>query len=48
MIAAKSFMRFSDRSEQKPCKKTEYVLIGTLISFTITIILGLLMKAYLK
>jgi hypothetical protein len=48
LIAAKSILRFSDRSEQKPRKQTEYVLIGTLISFTITIILGLLMKAYLK
>lgn len=48
LIAAKSILRFSDRSEQKPRKQTEYVLIGTLISFTITIILGLLMKAYLR
>ncbi|MGV3504764.1 MAG: DUF3307 domain-containing protein [Adhaeribacter sp.] len=48
LIAAKSILRFSDRTEQKPRKQTEYVLIGTLISFTITIILGLLMKAYLK
>jgi hypothetical protein len=48
LIAAKSILRFSDKLEQKPRKQTEYVLIGTLISFTITIILGLLIKAYLK
>lgn len=47
LIAAKSILRFSDRSEHKPRKQTEYVLIGTLISFTVTIVLGLLMKYYL-
>ena len=47
LIAAKSILRFSDRTEHKPRKQTEYVLIGTLISFTVTIVLGLLMKNYL-
>lgn len=48
LIAAKSILRFGDRSEQKPRKQTEYVLIGTLISFTITIILGLLLRYLVK
>ncbi len=44
LIAAKSILRFSDKSESGARKQTEYVLIGTLISFTITILLGLLVR----
>lgn len=42
LIAAKSILRFSDKSEAGARKQTEYVLIGTLMSFAITIIIGFL------
>ena len=45
LIAAKSILRFSDKSETGARKQTEYVLIGTLMSFAITILLGLLVRA---
>lgn len=41
LIAAKSILRFGDRHQANPRKNTEYVLIGTLMSFTISIIIGL-------
>lgn len=44
LIAAKSILRFSDKSESGARKQTEYVLIGTLMSFAITILLGLLVN----
>lgn len=44
LIAAKSILRFSEKSETGARKQTEYVLIGTLMSFAITIILGLLVR----
>lgn len=47
LIAAKSILRFSDKSESGARKQTEYVLIGTLMSFAITIIIGLLVRHFL-
>lgn len=44
LIAAKSILRFSDKSETGARKQTEYVLIGTLMSFSLTILLGLLVQ----
>lgn len=44
LIAAKSILRFSDKSETGARKQTEYVLVGTLMSFSITIIIGLLVR----
>ncbi|APG59618.1 DUF3307 domain-containing protein [Christiangramia salexigens] len=44
LIAAKSILRFSDKSETGARKQTEYVLIGTLMSFSITIIIGFLVR----
>lgn len=44
LIAAKSILRFSDKSEIGARKQTEYVLIGTLMSFTVTILVGLLIR----
>lgn len=41
LIAAKSILRFSDLSRAKDRKLTEYVLIGTLLSFSMAIIVGL-------
>lgn len=42
LIAAKSILRFSDAKNAR--KQTEYVLIGTLMSFAICIIIGLAVK----
>lgn len=44
MIAAKSVFRFSDLAEAKQRKLTEYVLIGTLLSFGIAVLIGILIK----
>lgn len=44
LIAAKSILRFADKNDASARKQTEYVLIGTLMSFSITIILGLLIR----
>jgi hypothetical protein len=44
LIAAKSILRFSDKAKSGARKQTEYVLIGTLMSFSLTIIVGLLMN----
>ena len=44
MIAAKSVFRFSDLAEAKQRKLTEYVLIGTLLSFGIAVLVGVLVK----
>lgn len=44
MIAAKSVFRFSDLAEAKQRKLTEYVLIGTLLSFGIAVITGIIVK----
>ena len=44
MIAAKSVFRFSDLAEAKQRKLTEYVLIGTLLSFGIAILTGILIN----
>lgn len=42
LIGAKSILRFSDTKGAR--KQTEYVLIGTLMSFAICIIIGLLLR----
>lgn len=47
LLAAKSIFRFGDLKEAKDRKLTEYVMIGTLISFGIAIITGLIMQALL-
>lgn len=44
MIAAKSVFRFSDLAEAKQRKLTEYVLIGTLLSFGIAILTVILIN----
>ncbi len=44
MIAAKSVFRFSDLAEAKQRKLTEYVLIGTLLSFGIAVLVGILIR----
>lgn len=42
LLAAKSIFRFGDLKEHKEIKLTEYILIGTLLSFGIAILTGLL------
>lgn len=44
LITAKSVFRFGDLKESKHRKLTEYILIGTLISFGIAIVVGILFK----
>ena len=44
LLAAKSIFRFGDLKEAKDRKLTEYVLIGTLLSFGIAIVVGLLLE----
>lgn len=41
LIAAKSIFRFGDLQESKDRKMTEYILIGTLLSFSLAITAGL-------
>ncbi|MHC0440912.1 DUF3307 domain-containing protein [Flavobacterium sp. 3-210] len=47
LLAAKSIFRFGDLKEAKDRKLTEYVMIGTLISFGIAIVSGLVIQALL-
>ena len=42
LLAAKSVFRFSDLRDATDRKRTEYILIGTLLSFSIAIILGMI------
>jgi len=44
LLAAKSIFRFGDLKEAKDKKLTEYVLIGTLVSFGTALLLGLLVQ----
>jgi hypothetical protein len=48
LIAAKSVFRFGDLSRAKDRKLTEYILIGTLISFGLAISVGLLYEYLTK
>lgn len=41
LLAAKSVFRFGDLTQAKDRKLTEYILIGTLLSFTVAIVTGL-------
>jgi hypothetical protein len=42
LLAAKSVFRFGDLKESKDRKLTEYILIGTLLSFGIAILIGVM------
>lgn len=42
LLAAKSIFRFGDLKEARDKKLTEYVLIGTMMSFIITIVVGMI------
>lgn len=45
LLAAKSIYRFGELKEASDIKKTEYIMIGTFLSFTIAIVVGLVIKA---
>lgn len=47
LLAAKSVFRFGDLRQAQDRKLTEYVMIGTLLSFGIALILGLTTRAIL-
>ncbi len=47
LLAAKSIFRFGELKNASEIKVTEYVLIGTLSSFTIATIIGLITKLFL-
>lgn len=47
LITAKSVFRFNDLKERNNRKLTEYILIGTLISFGLAILTGLIYTNYL-
>ena len=44
LITAKSILRFNDIKGPEQRKEAEYVLIGTLMSFCISIVIGLLFR----
>lgn len=46
LITAKSILRFRDQKGQQ--RMTEYILLGTLLSFTSAMVIGILMKWLLK
>jgi len=44
LLAAKSIFRFGDLKESKERKLTEYVMIGTLLSFGLAVLIGILVN----
>ena len=48
LLAAKSVFRFGDLRKAKDRKLTEYILIGTLLSFGISIGVGLLTQWFIS
>lgn len=48
LIAAKSVLRFNDLTRSKDRKLTEYILIGTLLSFSLALLFSLLYFYFLK
>ena len=47
LLAAKSIFRFGDLKEAQDLKLTEYVLIGTLLSFGIAIVTAMLAQMFM-
>ncbi|KUK76691.1 MAG: Uncharacterized protein XD92_1104 [Proteiniphilum acetatigenes] len=46
LVAAKSVFRFGDLKDSRDRKITEYILIGTLLSFGIAIVVGVVARAF--
>jgi len=47
LMTAKSILRFGDKDKQAE-KKTEYILVGTLLSFAASALLGIIISYFLK
>ncbi|MDZ7853283.1 MAG: hypothetical protein U5L98_11735 [Halomonas sp.] len=47
LLAAKSVLRFGDLRDSRDRKLTEYVLLGTLLSVSTTLVLGMLVRLML-
>jgi hypothetical protein len=48
LLAAKSIFRFGELKSETEIKRTEYILIGTLLSFGLAVCIGMLMKVTLN
>jgi hypothetical protein len=48
LIAAKSILRFNDIKGDNMRKEAEYILIGTLMSFASSILIGIFVNLVLK
>lgn len=48
LLAAKSVFRFGDLSASKDKKLTEYVMLGTLLSVTVTLFIGLVVRYFIE
>jgi hypothetical protein len=48
LIAAKSILRFNETKKESARKESEYIIIGTLISFSFAILTGLLIKQIIQ
>ncbi len=48
LLAAKSILRFGDTKEKNHRKINEYILVGTMASFSVTIAFGLFLAALLR
>ena len=48
LLAAKSIFRFGELRSETEIKRTEYILIGTLLSFGLAVCVGMLMKVTLN
>lgn len=47
LIAAKSILRFNDIKGNEAHKEAEYILIGTLMSFSFSIMIGLVIRSFI-
>jgi hypothetical protein len=47
LIAAKSILRFNDIKGTEARKEAEYILIGTLMSFSLSILTGLIVRSFI-
>src|SRR5262249_15188544 len=48
LIAAKSILRFNDIKGSEARKEAEYILIGTLMSFSFSIMIGLIIRCFIQ
>ncbi len=48
LIAAKSILRYNPKNDDKNFNKTEYVLVGTMLSFFVAILIGIIVNKMIK